>query len=143
MAEDNSILLANKEPNLGQIRIAPEVIEIIIGIAASQVEGVYPMQGSFANNVSEFFGRKSHSKGVHLENSADGIIVDLYAFLDYGVSVPKVAVAIQDKVVQQVLFMTGLKLQTVNVHIEGVISQKEEQVVDPDNIFAEDNGDEQ
>ena len=39
--------------------------------------------------------------------------------------------------------MTGLKLQTVNVHIEGVISQKEEQVVDPDNIFAEDNGDEQ
>ncbi|EKW98634.1 Asp23/Gls24 family envelope stress response protein [Ligilactobacillus saerimneri] len=143
MAEDNSILLANKEPNLGQIRIAPEVIEIIIGIAASQVEGVYSMQGSFANNVSEFFGRKSHSKGVHLENSADGIIVDLYAFLDYGVSVPKVAVAIQDKVVQQVLFMTGLKLQTVNVHIEGVISQKEEQVVDPDNIFAEDNGDEQ
>ena len=137
MAEDNSILLANKEPNLGQIRIAPEVIEIIIGIAASQVEGVYSMQGSFANNVSEFFGRKSHSKGVHLENSADGII------LDYGVSVPKVAVAIQDKVVQQVLFMTGLKLQTVNVHIEGVISQKEEQVVDPDNIFAEDNGDEQ
>lgn len=143
MAEDNSILLANKEPNLGQIRIAPEVIEIIIGIAASQVEGVYSMQGSFANNVSEFFGRKSHSKGVHLENSADGIIVDLYTFLDYGVSVPKVAVAIQDKVVQQVLFMTGLKLQTVNVHIEGVISQKEEQVVDPDNIFAEDNGDEQ
>ncbi|WP_317294097.1 Asp23/Gls24 family envelope stress response protein [Ligilactobacillus saerimneri] len=143
MAEDNSILLANKEPNLGQIRIAPEVIEIIIGIAASQVEGVYSMQGSFANNVSEFFGRKSHSKGVHLENSADGIIVDLYAFLDYGVSVPKVAVAVQDKVVQQVLFMTGLKLQTVNVHIEGVISQKEEQVVDPDNIFAEDNGDEQ
>ena len=143
MAEDNSILLANKEPNLGQIRIAPEVIESIIGIAASQVEGVYSMQGSFANNVSEFFGRKSHSKGVHLENSADGIIVDLYAFLDYGVSVPKVAVAIQDKVVQQVLFMTGLKLQTVNVHIEGVISQKEEQVVDPDNIFAEDNGDEQ
>ena len=40
MAEDNNIVLATKEQGLGEVRIAPEVIEVIIGIAASQVEGV-------------------------------------------------------------------------------------------------------
>ena len=46
MAEDNNIVLATKEQGLGEVRIAPEVIEVIIGIAASQVEVVCSMRGS-------------------------------------------------------------------------------------------------
>ena len=46
MAEDNKIVLASNEPSLGEVRIAPEVIEVIIGIAANKVEGVYSMRGS-------------------------------------------------------------------------------------------------
>ena len=42
--------------------IAPEVIEVIIGIAASKVEGVYGMRGTFANNVNELLGRAAHGK---------------------------------------------------------------------------------
>lgn len=144
MAEESNILLANKEPDLGKINIAPEVIEIIIGIAANEVEGVYSLRGSFANNVSEFFGKKIHGKGVRLENDASGLKVDLDVFLNYDVSVPKVAMDVQDKVTQQVLFMTGLKLKTVNVHVVGVVPKKQEkQTIDPNNIFEEeDNGDE-
>ncbi len=46
MSEDNNIVLTSKEPSLGEVRLAPEVIEVIIGIAASQVDGVYSMRGS-------------------------------------------------------------------------------------------------
>ena len=41
MSEDNNIVLTSKEPSLGEVRLAPEVIEVIIGIAASQVDGVF------------------------------------------------------------------------------------------------------
>ena len=41
-----------RKPRFGRVVIAPEVIEVIIGIAASKVEGVYGMRGTFASNVA-------------------------------------------------------------------------------------------
>lgn len=146
MAEDNNIVLASQEPSLGEIKIAPEVIEIIIGIAASQVAGVNSMRGSFANSFSELFGRPSRGKGVKLEYLDNILIVDVYVYLDYGVAVPQVALAIQEKIRQQILFMTGLEVTAVNVHVEGVVTPENvETQIDPDNLFdekdEENNGD--
>ena len=62
MSEDNNIVLTSKEPSLGEVRLAPEVIEVIIGIAASQVDGVYSMRGSIANSFSELLGRQIRGK---------------------------------------------------------------------------------
>ena len=84
MAEDNNIVLATKEQGLGEVRIAPEVIEVIIGIAASQVEGVCSMRGSLANSLTELIGRKNRGRGVKLGNTEDGLLVDVYVFLNYG-----------------------------------------------------------
>jgi len=140
LAEDNKIVLASNEPSLGEVRIAPEVIEVIIGIAANKVEGVYSMRGSLANSFSELFGRQSRGKGVKLDQTDGNLKVDVYAFLNYGVSVPKVALAIQEKVRQQVLFMTGLELTQVDVHIQGVVPEKQEPTVDPNNLFGEEDG---
>ncbi|MBP2966827.1 Asp23/Gls24 family envelope stress response protein, partial [Acinetobacter baumannii] len=53
--------------------VAPEVLEIIVGIAASKVEGVYAMRGNLASNVTELFGGSVHDKGVSLKND-DGHI---------------------------------------------------------------------
>ena len=55
---------------------------------------------------------------------------------------PKVAYEIQEKVKQQVLFMTGLKLDVVDVHIQGIVPEKQEPTIDPNNPFAEENGEE-
>lgn len=123
---------------LGEVVIAPEVIEIIIGIATSKIKGVYAMQGNLASNIAEKLGRSSHSKGVYLKNNEDGSVnADLYVYLDYGVSVPKVAMAIQDKVKQQVYDMTGLNLKEVNIHIVSVIPEKFAQA-DLSELFDED-----
>lgn len=122
--EKNLILEANQE--LGEIVIAPEVIEVIVGIAASKVEGVYDMQGTFANNMTELFGGSTHRKGVYLSNDETGLKVDLYTYLEYGVSVPKVAMDMQERVKQQVLFMTDVDLSEVNVHVVAVVPEKTE-----------------
>ena len=70
-----------RKPRFREIVIAPEVIEVIIGIAASKVEGVYGMRGTFASNVTELLGRAAHGKGVYLANEEDGLKVDLYCYL--------------------------------------------------------------
>lgn len=140
MAENNNIVIESKEATLGQIEIAPEVIEVIIGIAASQVDGVYSMRGSLANSVNELFGRKSRGKGVKLGQSMETLTVEIYVFLNYGVSVPKVASEIQEKIKQQLLFMTGLELATVDVYVQGVVPEKQVSTVDPNNLFDEENG---
>ena len=138
----DNIVLKNEETNdLGRIEMAPEVLEIIIGIAAAKVDGVYSMRGSLANNISALLGRQNRGKGVKLSNTDTDLAVDVYTFLNYGVSVPKVANEIQEKVRQQVLFMTGIELAAVNVHIQGMVPEKEEPTVDPNNLFDE-NGDE-
>ncbi|VDG31247.1 alkaline shock protein [Lactobacillus plantarum JDM1] [Lactiplantibacillus mudanjiangensis] len=140
MAESSNITLKSKEPSLGQIQIAPEVLEIIVGIAVSQIDGVNRMRGSISSSVNELFGRKkSLGKGVKLTIVDDQISVDVYAYLNYGVSVPKVALAIQDKVKQQILFMTDLALNEVNVHITGIVTEKTESTIDPNNLFGDED----
>ncbi|WP_057829295.1 Asp23/Gls24 family envelope stress response protein [Liquorilactobacillus cacaonum] len=141
MAESNNIVIESNESTLGQIEIAPEVIEVIVGIAASQVEGVYSMRGSLANSVNELFGRKSRGKGVKLSQNSGTLNVEVYAFLNYGVSVPKVAAEIQEKVKQQLLFMTGLELATIDVYVQGVVPEKQVSAINPANLFDEENGD--
>ncbi len=134
LSEDNNIVLTSKEPSLGEVRLAPEVIEVIIGIAASQVDGVYSMRGSIANSFSELLGRQIRGKGVKVNKDEDQLKVDVYVFLNYGVSVPKVAAQIQEKVRQQVLFMTGIEILGVDVHVQGVIPEKQEQTIDPNYL---------
>lgn len=133
--EKNLVLDANQE--LGDIVIAPEVIEVIIGIAASKVEGVYRMQGNLANNVTEFLGRSAYGKGVRLEMDEEAIKVDIYTYIKYGISVPEVAMNIQKRVKQQVLFMTDIELSEVNVHVVAVVPEKTDEL-DIEKLFNDD-----
>ncbi|HLQ39334.1 MAG TPA: Asp23/Gls24 family envelope stress response protein [Tetragenococcus sp.] len=133
--EKNLVLDANQE--LGDIVIAPEVIEVIIGIAASKVEGVYRMQGNLVNNVTEFLGRSAYGKGVRLEMDEEAIKVDIYTYIKYGISVPEVAMNIQKRVKQQVLFMTDIELSEVNVHVVAVVPEKTDEL-DIEKLFNDD-----
>ncbi|MFD1126144.1 Asp23/Gls24 family envelope stress response protein [Lentilactobacillus raoultii] len=142
MAEDTNIVLHTNDPELGKIELATNVLEIIAGIAASQVDGVNRMRGSFSSSVNELLSRKKeHGKGVKLKYQNEELDFDIYVYLNYGVSVPKVALEIQEQVEQQLLFMTGLQVHEVNVHVQGVIPGKTTNLVDPNNPFAnEENG---
>ena len=64
-------------------------------------------------------------------------------YVEYGVLVPKVAAIIQeDKVKQQITLMTDLKVKEVNVHIKEIVTSKEDQQVDPNDLFGEHLNDE-
>jgi uncharacterized alkaline shock family protein YloU len=138
MAEDTNIVLTNEaQPTLGRIEIAPEVIEIILGIAARKVDGVYQMRGTLTSSINALFGRQNQGKGVKISVNDDQITADVYAYLNYGVAVPQVALKMQTTIREQLLFMTDLELAAVNIHVVGIVPEKMENVVDPDNLFGD------
>lgn len=104
----------------GSIKIADEVVGIITGLAATEVEGVAGMSGGLAGGIADILGRKNLSKGVKVEVDADTANVDVYVIIDYGNSIPDVAWKIQDNVKQAIEGMTGLDVKAVNVHVQGV-----------------------
>lgn len=126
MAEQTNISLPKVSSKFGDIQISPNVLEVIASIASVQVKGVKRMRGSLATSVNELFGRKEMGKGIRLNFKDEKLIVDVYVYLNYGVSVPKVALEIQEQVKQQLLFMTELDLGEVNVHVEGVVHEKQD-----------------
>lgn len=119
MNEDTLINVSDHN-GLGKVEIAPEVIEVITGIAASEVDGISEMRGSFATDVVERFGKKSHSKGVKVELTEDGILIDLYVVINFGVSIPNVAQKLQTNIRQALKNMTALETSEINVHVVGI-----------------------
>ncbi|MFD2446009.1 Asp23/Gls24 family envelope stress response protein [Bacillus sp. CGMCC 1.16607] len=118
---ENNILEMNKDnAGLGKVEIAPEVIEVIAGIAASEVEGIAQMRGNFASGVVERLGKKIHGKGVKVELSEEGIKVDVYCVMKFGISIPTVAGKVQDNIRQALLNMTALDVEEVNIHVVGI-----------------------
>ncbi|ARK31396.1 Asp23/Gls24 family envelope stress response protein [Halalkalibacter krulwichiae] len=120
MNENHILELEEQKSELGKVEISPEVIEVIAGIAASEVEGVATMRGNFATGVAEKLGRKNHGKGVKVELAEDGITVDVSVVITYGVAVPEVAGLIQSNIKQALQTMTAIELQAINVHVVGV-----------------------
>lgn len=115
------VIAKMESTDLGKIQIAPEVIGVIAGLAATEVEGVAMMSGSFVGDIAERFGRKKNfSKGVHVEVGEKEAAVDLSVVVDFGYSIPKVASNIQTNVRSAIENMTGLSVVEVNVQVVDV-----------------------
>ena len=109
-----------KETEVNGIKIAEDVVAKIAGIAASEVKGVFSMNGGIAGGISEMFGKKSFSKGVKAQVTEKDAVLDLYIIVEYGSRIPDIAFEIQNKVKTAVENMTGLKVLEVNIHVQGV-----------------------
>ena len=107
------------------IKIANDVIAVVAGVAVSEVEGVYGMAGGFAGGITEVLkGKKNLAKGIKVEEENGKARIDVNIIVEYGARIPDVAFEIQNKVKQSVEDMTGMKVEEVNVHVQGVNTEK-------------------
>ncbi|BCV21784.1 Asp23/Gls24 family envelope stress response protein [Moorella sp. Hama-1] len=111
--------------DLGTIKIANEVVAIIAGLAATEIEGVAGMSGGIAGGITELLGRKNLAKGVKVEVGEKEAAVDLFIVVNFGVRIPDVAIKIQENVKKAIEGMTGLQVVEVNVHVQGVVFPQE------------------
>ncbi|AVX20143.1 MULTISPECIES: Asp23/Gls24 family envelope stress response protein [Carboxydocella] len=112
--------IVEHQGDLGAVRIVPEVISIIAGLAASDVPGVAGMSGSLMGGIAEIF-KKNPSKGVKAEVGEREVAIDIFLVVEYGVRIPDVAGQVQAAVKNAVESMTGMTVVEVNVHVQGVV----------------------
>ena len=118
--EEKNTYTIKTDENLGEIKIADEVVAIIAGLAAMEVEGVASMAGNAKRELISKLGMKSLSKGVKVD-VLDGIVtVSLALNLNYGYSIKDITSKVQEKVKTAIENMTGLEVADVNIRVAGV-----------------------
>ena len=105
---------------MGEVRIADEVVAIIAGLAATEVDGVDSMAGNITNELVGKLGMKNLSKGVKVDVTEEHVSVDLSLNIKSGYNIPDVSERVQDRVKSAIENMTGLTVLDVNIRIAGV-----------------------
>lgn len=109
------------------LNISEDVIGIIAGLAASEVEGIAGMTLGFVDGINQILGgNKKYSKGVKITLDEKKVTIDLYVNVTYGVRIPDIAWAAQNAVKTAVENMTGLEVVAVNINVQGITFDKKE-----------------
>ena len=109
---------------IGEVQIADEVVAIIAGLAATEVEGVDSMAGNITNELVGKLGMKNLSKGVKVDVLEDVVCVDLALNIEYGFNILETSKKVQERVKSAIENMTGLNVSDVNVRIASVEMEK-------------------
>ena len=118
--EEKKTYTIKSDENLGEVKIADEVVAIIAGLAAMEVEGVSSMAGNATRELIAKLGMKSLSKGVKVD-VLDGIVtVTLALNMSSGYSIKDITAKVQEKVKAAIENMTGLEVADVNIRVAGV-----------------------
>ncbi len=110
---------------LGEVKVASDVVAVIAALAAMEADGVYSMAGNITSDIVSKFGVKNLSKGVKITMNESFMSVDVMVIVKYGYNIPAVSEAVQDKVSHQIENMTGLDVNKVNVRVAGVHFEEE------------------
>ncbi|MDE5909080.1 MAG: Asp23/Gls24 family envelope stress response protein [Lachnospiraceae bacterium] len=117
--EQNTYVLQEDE-DLGTVKIADDVVAMIAGLAATEVDGVAAMAGNITNDLMSKMGVKNLAKGVKVEVFGKRVRAELALIIEYGYNIPAVSQRVQDKVKSTIESMTGLEVSDVDIRIAGV-----------------------
>ena len=121
MAKDEKITYdIQNDAGLGDVKIADEVVAIIAGLAATEVEGVASMAGTLTNELISKLGMKKLSRGVKVDVLEGVVTVSLALNLKYNYSIVDVTARVQEKVKSAIENMTGLEVADINIRVAGV-----------------------
>ena len=103
-----------------------EVVAIIAGLAANEVEGIAGMctvSGSIMNK------NRNVTKGVKVEVGTEEVAVDLYVIVEYGIPIQRAAADAQENVRKAIESMTGLHVVRVDVHVQSVSFEQDKKAL--------------
>ncbi|MDR2547650.1 MAG: Asp23/Gls24 family envelope stress response protein [Lachnospiraceae bacterium] len=135
LGKEGKVTEAVKE-TIGTVKIADDVVAMIAGMAAAEVEGVSAMtsaiaspkavakgtavSGHFAADLMSKSGMKNIAKSVKVEIIGKRVHVEMALNVDYGYNIPAISQKVQAKVKAAIENMTGLLVTDVNLRIAGV-----------------------
>ena len=116
----------SRPDELGNIHISEDVLAVIAAAAATEVEGVGSLSTNLSSDIAELLGgKKNLSKGIHISVEEESIRVDLSILIKYGYTIIDVAKEVQNAVYHAIENTSGLSVEHVNVHVAGIVFEKE------------------
>lgn len=115
----------SRSEQYGDVYISQEVLEMIAGAAAVEVEGVTGLAGGSVSD--QLLGRKKLSKGISVLWESDNITIDISIQIKYGSVIPEVAKKVQEAIIANVEATSGMKVTAVNVRVGGVTFEQTEE----------------
>lgn len=111
--------------NIGIVKISDEVVSVIAGIAAEEIDGVMEFQHGVTNNISQLLkGKKSSGKSVKVTLEEDRARIEMAVTVEYGVKILDVIGSVQENVKKTVEAMTGLVVSSVDVYVQNIYLPK-------------------
>ena len=106
---------------LGEISVDNNVIASIAGKVATSCYGVVGMASkSKKDGVISLLKLENMSRGIKVDVSENGIVIDLHIIVEYGVNINAICDSIVNNVRYKLEHNTGLKVTKVNVLVESV-----------------------
>ena len=104
------------------ITYASEVVAIIAGLAANEVEGIAGMCNVSGNLLNK---NRNVTRGVKVEVGTEEVAVDLYVIVEYGTPIQRASMDAKENVRKAIESMTGLHVVRVDVHVQSVSFEQE------------------
>lgn len=109
------------ETKYGKIEIDQIVVEEVAKKAATQCYGVLGIvNSSTIDSVMSKFRKSKSTGGVQVRDGDEGLILDLFVSLQYGVRTTAVAQNIMETVKYQIESSLDLAVEEVNVFVENI-----------------------
>ena len=109
----------------GSVLVADEVVAIIAGTAAMEVEGVVAPSGLFGGDIAEMLGKKNLSKGIKVTVNENTAVIEVNIQVRFGYKIKEVSEEVQRKIKTAVETMVGLMTPEVNVNVSGIFFDKD------------------
>lgn len=124
MSVNNNNSGYTEDTDIGNIHISEEVVAVIAGIAATEVEEVDSLVGNITNSIVSRMGINNLSKGIKVRMSENTVSISLTINIIYGCHIPEICKNVQEKVIQAIETMTNLSVAEVNVYINDIVIDK-------------------
>ena len=120
MEQEKNVKKEAEAAGIGTIKIADDVVTLIVAYAALDVDGVAYIAGNVDRAALSKGGIRKLGRNVRCEVSKDGVKAEISLIINYGSSIPQTSSKVQKRIKTAVETMTGLSVQDVNIRISGI-----------------------
>ena len=118
MADKRNIYTIYDDHDTGSVVISDNVMCIIAGLAALEVDGIASMRGNIGLSQITRSEMNKISKCVKIIEEEGKIRVQLVLNIRYGYNLPDVTRKVQERVKDVLENMTGIEVESVNISIK-------------------------
>lgn len=115
-------LTIEKNSNKGNVNITMNAIASIAGNAASECYGVVGMASkqTLREGIAELLKKENYNRGVFAKDTKNGIEVDMYIVVGYGLKMTEVVSEVQKKVKYVLQKTLDINFKAINVYVQGI-----------------------